>query len=73
MVFNFLRVPKSTHSVFPKCRDNLLSTNQLEHDSITSDNFCEIKSGFLCENNIVHIELVYSQHWHGENVIHIAK
>ena len=66
MVFNFLRGPKSTHSVFPKCRDNLLSTNQLEHDSITSAIFfVELIQGFYVRIILhfhMHIELVYSQH-----------
>ena len=72
MVFNLLRGPKNTHSVFPKCRDNLLSTNQLEHDSITSDNFFEtasvaerLRALFLNHSTISPLCLVWvrAPHW----------
>ena len=38
-LLSFLRGTKRTHSVFPKCKGNVLSISQFEHDSITLDNF----------------------------------
>ena len=36
--------PNNMLSVFPKCNDNLLSTNQSEQDSKTLPSFFDIKS-----------------------------
>ena len=52
MFLSFLRCPKRTHSVLPKCKDNLLSTSRFDHDSITSDSFCDITSGSLWANSM---------------------
>ena len=66
MFLSFLRGQKNTHSFLPKCKDNLLSTSQFEHDSITSDIFFVILPlghyGQIVWHCHLHKELSYSQH-----------
>ena len=52
MLLNFLRGPKRTHSVLPRCKNNLLSTSQFEHGSITLESVYDMTSWFLWANII---------------------